>query len=301
MAVIMAAIPSSLGQISLCPEQIPNVSPCYCGSGYGSITCSDVPMEEVKAMFHRTSPPYDWNTLTLTPLLNESIIPADLMGDHRVSYNIQLNSPDDSSYKMRVHPDAFASSRTTAYFVSFYRGDFSQFDFQFLAGFDRLGQIDISECYNVHLAEWAAMPSLPGLEYFTIQRSTGLNEWSNFPTFSQGLLRLHLPGNVIEDEAIDRIVNWTVTESGNKLEWLDIHSNKLTRIPMHIPQFTKLRFLDLSRQAIYGSGMEVIHAESLVFRSSTFFGLVLDHCNISTIEPGAFAGIKEENGFLKLG
>ena len=117
----------------------------------------------------------------------------------------------------------------------------SRLDFQFLSGFDQISEIDFSWSSNVNKADWTSFPPLSSLDYFKMVGSRGLNEWTAFPKIAKGLTLLYMYSDNIQDEAMNRILNWAVKYSADTLEILLIHENDLTEIPRQIASFQRLR------------------------------------------------------------
>jgi len=104
-----------------------------------SITCDEVPMEEVKIAFSRISPPIDIDDFKLYIRQSSGeTIPADLLGQNRVTRALMINGPVDTKPLIRVDPNAFRSSINSLQSVSIIELDSRLLDFGFLVGFQNV-------------------------------------------------------------------------------------------------------------------------------------------------------------------
>ena len=263
-------------------------SPCECYSRY-YVSCENVTFAEIASVFRRTTP-VDLETFNLyhSPAHDNEMIPADLLNNHRITkyFNVDCLNKD---FSFRVDPQAFHSSKGTIEWINFDSCNMSRLDFQFLAGFDRLTDLNFYRLSNVGRANWASFPPLANLTKFRIAYSTGFNEWNNesinIPKMSSKLFYMYLYSNDIQDAAMDRWIDWAAQYAGNTLYQLEINENDLTQIPRQLPSLTNLRKLNLEKQK---RGIPLIPSGSLVGRMSMV--LVAKDNKIETIEQGAFQG-----------
>ena len=276
------------GQANECPNG-EDYSPCRCEFSGDStrITCATT-LEQVSNVFRRTiAADLDAISLELVSADANGTIPADLLSNHR-ALGIEIY------YKpIRVDPQAFRASKDFTEFIKLAEMVMDGFDFTFMTGFSRLVSTQIARPSNIISADWTSWPLLPSLESFSIfQSKGGLNDWTTFPRLSRGLNRLDLSYNEIQDEAMDRILNWTVQYSADTLQELWVTDNDLAKIPWQLPvrSFPKLETLGLGDQR---AGISFIPSGSfyhLADRLSVYY-LYSPHAKIGTIQDGAFQGI----------
>lgn len=258
-----------------------NLSHCSCT--YDTVFCGNVPLNLIAEVFKNKTHPIELLKLAIPP--TEDFIPKDLLFHPWVKeYRIQCINI--GRQRLKIHKDAFRSSKNfTCRFVIQYC-DISRLDFLFLKDFDQFYLLEIDRCVNVHLADWAGFPPLPIFQILTVRRSKGLAEWTQFPVSIHGMTRIELINNGIDDTTIDKILHWAINSSSSTgLISLEVPSNQLTRIPRHNLLFQNLVKLDLSHNAL-----TTLQSGSLNFRSPVRL-LYLSFCNIRVIEPGAFQGI----------
>ena len=283
---------------SASPIDCPNgqdYSPCECfppvSERLDQIECRNISLQDISGIFRRTTPAdFDHFSLSLSPAEPSEIIPADLLNNHRVG-GISINCPSNDVY-LRVDSKAFRSSIDTASSIYFSNCDMSRLDFQFLAGFFQIIDINFREMSNFGLANWASLPIFPSLNEIYIQRSTGLNEWMTLPPLAKGLNFLNLYGNDIQDEAMDRILNWTLQYSADTLQYLYLSENDMTRIPrQQFVQFQNLYMLQIQNQT---RGIPFIPSDSFYSAERQNFYFTAVNNGIEKIEQGAFQGINKQ-------
>ena len=220
------------------------------------------------------------------------IFPTDLLGNHRAG-SIDIACPallfsGEIGFSLQLHPQAFHSSKNTTQTLFINFCDINGFDFDFLAGFDQLTRISFLTVQKIDHANWTSFPStLSSLaELHISSSSTGLNDWTMFPQLSRGINILFLQSNDIQDDVINRILNWTLKYSANTLERLSLFNNDLETIPWQLSSFPSLQYINLKNQKI---GFEVIPRSSFRFTSPNYI-LEIDNNNIAIIEDGAFQG-----------
>ena len=158
------------------PQDCPNLSPCTCYKYIDNtiyVECDEAPMEEIKIVFSRISPPIeiDYLTLYIRPPPGDSI-PADLLGQSRVRGELEIIGQYDLPPLLRVDPNAFRSSSDSLQSISFSRLDSRLLDFGFLSGFRNLSELSISVVTNLYRS-LPTLPALPALTtlYFGIESS----------------------------------------------------------------------------------------------------------------------------------
>ena len=267
-------------------------SPCTCGiysfENKSFIKCQGTTLDQVASIFRRTtSADFDEFELSLPRDDQAAIfIPADLLNNHRVTDNIFIVLARND-YLLSVDPDAFRSSKNTIQSLSFQNVDMNGFDYQFLSGFNQLKSAELGYLRNVDKANWASFPSLPRLQSLDFYFSTGLNDWTTFPRLARGLSSLYLQVTDIQDEAMNRILNWAAQYSADTLEELWLTENDLTQIPrqLQVPLFSKINVLGVHYQK---RGISLIPNGS--FHGIFPYYLIASNNGIEKIEQGAFQG-----------
>ena len=274
-----------------CPNE-EDYRPCYCVNyvtGEFEIICDRVSLADVFNVFKRTTPANWYGAkITLSPIDLNQAIPADLLGKHRVTFEISIICQSGSiANSLIIDANAFRSSRNTAQWFYSRDCDLSQLDFDFLDGFHKINLIQLSDASNVHLANWTSMPPLHSLEYLNLFNARGLNEWTEFPNLVRGLKQLIVyDPSGIQDGPTDRILSWTLKSSLSTLETLGIEHSDLTSIPWQVPLFKKLKELRFNDQK---TGIASLLKGSLNF-SVPVYNLNARNSGIETIEAGTFQG-----------
>lgn len=273
---------SAVSQAS-CPNG-ENYAPCTCPAT-GVVACAGVSVSEIQAIFARTTPS-TLLELDLTIGAADLSLPANLIGSHQVSDEIFVRCNQAAPQAITINRDAFRSSNGVLQFEVYYC-DLKSLDWSFLTGFNQLNYLAIEYLSTINQGLWATLPALPALTTLEVyQCPAGVNEWTNFPTLSTGLVNFYLNADNLQDAAADRILGWIRTSSAATLQTLDISANKLTRIPPLVNSFTKLANLDVSRQQL--PGLQALTASSTSF-TAPVTTLMLDTSGIASI-TGAFQG-----------
>jgi len=274
-----------------CPNE-ENYSPCTCTRSNGGVhvTCYEIALAEVATVFERTTTAdlYQFD-LYLSPTDPTKTIPEDLLNNHRTAYIDIYCRPAGSP--LIVDSQAFRSSQNLMNEMYLRDCDMNQLNFDFLSGFDKVWHIGFQSMSNVGQANWASLPQLPSFISLYIDRSNGLNEWSAFPQLARGLTYLFFRENDIQDDAMNRILNWTIQYSANTLERISIEGNELTQIPKQLQaphSFPNLQYLYMGDQK---TGIPLITTGSLSCPSNySNYLLGANNNRITTIEAGAFQG-----------
>ena len=271
------------GQAS-CPNG-ENYSPCTCTSaseGY-TVTCSSVALTEIYNIFRRTTAADLYNLrITIASADANSVIPAALINNHRVSYNLAITCPTNGLLKLDTA--AFLSVNPTVFTAS--NCDLRQLSFEFMNGFNNLAAIQLLTDLNINSASWSTLPLLQDLVYLKINYGTGMNQWTNFPRLA-GLAWLDLSYNDIQDGPMSNILNWILGSSADTMQFIEIAYNSLTSIPSQIASFPNWEDLIINNQN--PASMRTITARSI--RTNADIGFVNIKSNgITTIQCGAFEG-----------
>jgi len=263
------------------------------------IICEEVPIEQIKNVFHRTAfPTLTSVDLTIQPYkLSETLIPENILGNKRVSsITIGYSSGHsvNSSLSLQVHPEAFQSTKTFTKSFTVTSIDCSLLDFTFLSGFDQLTDLSFWGVWKIQRC-LSSLPSLKSLTTLSFGDSNGLSELyrSDLPTLTNGLKSItfngeqyDFPDYALTTKSLDRVLDWLLISSSGTLESMTITKmTKLTQVPVQIPSFKALRKLWL-----YATNISTIKTGALAF-PGPLYSLYLANNNIQEIEPGAFQGI----------
>lgn len=262
-----------------------NYSPCTCS--YGQVVyCKGKSLVEVRDAFSRTRAA-NLTEVHLEPYWTDEVIPADLFGgtSRQIGYIELVCSRESQSLK--VDPDAFRSVRNGTTRLAIQGCDTSRMNFTFLTGFNRLTQLWIYQSSGLRLSLPTLPSHLPSLSELFIYGCKGLNDWTKFPDLTRGLTTLKLHNNGLQDEAMDRILDWALDFSAETLQKLHIDRNALTVIPHQLTWFSRLTHLDIRDQD--STGIPSILEGSLSFPYPVRY-LSMSEAKIATIEPGSFDG-----------
>lgn len=264
-------------------------TPCSCEvyntTGQKWVYCFGVTPTQVAEVFSRT-PTVDLEALNMFLSVSEVLeIPANLMGNSR-ALDLTLYGPSEG-YPLKIHPDAFRSTRnyTTLLEIEYY--DMSQLNMAFLTGFNQLGSMFFGNVFNLPQG-LSSLPPLPSLWRMYIGPGcTGLEDWlAPFPKLARGLEDLHLMGQRLDEAAIGRILYWLLESSTNTLSTLTLDGQQMAMVPTQISSFTKLSNLEM----IGNSAPFTLQSRSLTFTSDIRW-VEMSYSKIDYIEPGAFQGI----------
>ena len=225
------------------------------------------------------------NHIILELAENETKYPKDILSQHS-AIHIELHDAHRNSknISIEIHPEAFRYSRNVTNYFTFDAFEMRNFNWSFLAGFNQLTNISIHYSFNVQISN---LPSLPSLIELKIRWSTGLNNMTHFPFLSNGLFGLVIQYCGLNDQAVDRILNWIQNgPSNNTLICIYLSGNALSQIPRQLySAFTNLTSINLDRQKKPGFG--IISDLSFLTPIKT---LNLSFCHISDIKPHSFTG-----------
>ena len=278
-----------------CPSQR-DYSPCIC-SANSWIKCEKINLEEIRQTFEENGAgrnqafvKIDDVKLTMPP--TNIAIPANLLANHYVKYNIELKCLEGRDQRIAIDLDAFSASRNFTQILAIIYCDFLEFNFLFLSGFNRLQRLSFVSITNLNLALWKTLPLLPRLNNLELIESQGLAQLTDFPNINNGLKYLDLMGNEMGDVAIDRILDCILHSSADTLVSLNLERNALTQIPRQLSNFKMLRRINLSRNQLN----TIVLFGSLSFSNETgdlFQEKELDlaSCGITAIESNAFQGL----------
>ena len=262
-------------------------SPCTCSNGQ-IVYCKEKPLADVRIAFQRTSrTATNLTEVHLEPYWTDEVIPENLLGgsNRRIGYiELVCSRPNQA---LKVHPNAFRYIRNGTTRMAIQGCNTSRMDFAFLSGFNRLTQLWIYESSGLESSLATLPENLSSLSELYVYECKGLNEWTKFPDLVKGLTTLKLHNNGLNDEAMDRILDWALDTSGETLQKLHIDRNAITRVPHQITWFSRLDHLDMRDQ---DSGIPSIPSGFLSFSSPIRF-LSMASSKISNIAPGAFDGM----------
>ena len=282
-----------------------NYFPCSCDYEDGGyvVVCNRTLVEDVAGVFKRNNPA----TLKTFRFILSSFestsgapisLPANLLNEHQVHYDIFLYCSSFST-KILIGPETFGWSKnfTEKFYVGYPYAypsldgigcNFDGLDFHFLSGFNNLTSLSIYNSANLEKANWTTLPPLASLNTLSIYNSDGLNNWAIFPNTSQGLTNLYLQSSSIQNDPMDRILNWTLEHSTDTLKTLYIDNNHLTNIPRQIPNFKQLEYLNMDNQ--YPDDIATVPSGAFTFNAPVS-NINCRGNGIAKIEPGAFQGI----------
>ena len=249
-----------------------------------SLTCNQVPLANVSSIFKQVNAT-KWRqfNITFSKSDNNQTIPAELLGNHTAK-KIVLKCTGNS---LKVDSKAFLKTKNVTRVFSFDSCDLSQFNFDFLTGFDQLATLKFISVPNLHLINWAsALPNLRNLSGFVVRSSKDLNQWTKFPNLGNGLTRLVLNDNGMTDATMDRILSWASNTSAKTLNWLSLNENSLTKVSRQISTFTAIKKFSMDKQK---TGIPSISNDTFRF-SSPIANFSASRNNITTIQPGSFQG-----------
>ena len=250
------------------------------------IWCRLLPIHQVNEVFRLTTPT-DIEQIHLTLQLNSSppiiVVPKDIFANHRATKSIELRQFFyDARIILQIHPEAFRSSVNVTQQFTIGLSNMKMSNFSFLVGFNRLQELIIEDSGNVDMS---TLPTLPSLKRLTILKCTGLKGWTIFPILIKGLEYVDIQGNVLNDDEVDRILDWILNSPSQfTLNYLDLSRNSLTRIPHQLKSFYRLETIFIHQQ-LPPAGFPFLSNLSL---SRSVRHLKLSFCKIANIELGTF-------------
>lgn len=288
-SLLRGVIPPLWGKSGVaCSE---DYSPCTCEltSNGLEVTCLDVPVNDIRAVFFRTRA-LDFYSVTLraASVTGSVDLPFDLLSN-KVTQRLSLQCPPTASPPLTVTIDerTFEFTRRTTTFFEIKDCDLaSQVDFAFFNGFDVLDTLRFERMLNI--ASFATLPALDmrALKQLEIIDSTGLGGIV-FPDLTPARLeRLYLDGNGLVDADINGIlVSVGSSSSVNSLQTLTLSRNLLQKVP-RTGSLSQLSTLDLASNQI-----SFVSEFALNFPVSTGVKLVsLKDSAVTAIQDGAFVG-----------
>ena len=283
---MMATIVFVKGQVN-CPNE-DNYAPCTCSGGSTSlpiISCNGVPLETILDIFAQTDPVSVPIRLSITLSASETvaIVPANLLGN-KVASTITINCPLDT-FELTINSNAFSSSSGNATSIVVNKCNLVDSKLAFFTSFTELVSLTLTGITNLQSILPTLPYPLPSLSSLNFFNSRGWNEIDSLPqVLINGLTALDMGSSLIEDVAMNKILDWIVKSSNSSLKTIYIDQNKLTKVPQQISAFTVLENLHLENNEIAS-----ISATAFSFTAPIVF-LSLDNNLISEIPAGAFKG-----------
>lgn len=274
---------------SLSKEQCVREKDCH-WSQRGVVVCENATAAQIKEVFLLTSRT-TFHTVKLDILPWNSLrieIPEDILANKRVTnLNLVSETPDDT-FELKIHRNAFRSTKNFTKSIFFYGFDFSEVDLSFLRGFGQLRNFTLSNCFNIEIS-FTTLPPLPSLSILDLTEVQGFQEMETFPILANGLKYAAFVSReyeaILSDSQLSRILDWVLISSADSLERLTLERNfHVTKIPKQISSFKALNYLNLRECRIRS-----IKSGDLSF-SVPIKTLILFNSSISDIEPGAFQG-----------
>ena len=269
-------------------------SPCDCFQSELnglSISCNLVPMTEIRDLFNQT-PPIDISfSLDLFILPNETYIPANLLGESRLTNFLGLYGP---STNLSVDPSAFDSSRDSLKLLTLKNIDMGLFNFTFLTDFERLTGLEFEAVTQLD----KSLPTLPPLialsTLYFYSGNTGLNEaiLQNSSKLINGLDELVLYdydlGGNMDEENIGRILDWVLPMSSETLKKLQIEYANMAQLPKQLGSFKRLDSLEVNNNRVAMIVSKVFIDSTIYPETQSFYAFLSS--NIVRLDAGAFEG-----------
>ena len=246
------------------------------------VHCKDVHVERIRDAFYSNREIY-LKEIVLELPENESMIPKDIFASH-YSINIVLigNKMTPELFYLQIDSEAFQSSSQATQIFIIESFNALNFDWSFLATFRKLKTLSISYAANMNLSN---LPLLPKLIELNISYCIGLNDWTHFPLFFNGLELLVIQNCGLKDKEADQILNW-IGPSKDTLVCINFGHNALTRIPRQLLFFSRLNEIGINHQTYPGLGS----IANLSFLAPVN-RLNLSSSHVKDIQPGAFNGL----------
>lgn len=276
----------SVGAQSNCPKG-ENYAPCTCSSLRQDyiITCTEVPMRRVKAIFTNVTTTSFLRVL-LTPATTDAIIPIDVLSTKQVTSMISIICPN-INYRLNVNANALRNAGATVRAFEIRNCDLTGLDFAFLRGFSNVDSFYFDFTSNIQSSLISELPSLPKLTSLNVAYSYGLDNWTDFPVLSRGLTTVIFNNNYeLGDQGIANILNWLTNSSTSTLSTIWIRNNQITKIP----ELLNAASFPAVNDVMYDlNSIPVIKSGSVSF-SRPVQRLDINAARVETIEPGAFIG-----------
>jgi len=209
------------------------------------------------------------------------------------------------SLSLQIDGNAFRSTKSYTPNFKINIIDCTLLDLGFLSGFEKLTKLVFSNIRNIQHC-LPSLPPLPRLIELHFEHCSGMNEYYHFPALTNGLKKFRfanddrtkiLSNKNINDETVDRIMDWLLLSSANTLEEITTtYINQGTRVPHKIASFKVLRKLWL-----HDNNISSIKTGAFSFSVPVSL-LNIKGNAIKEIEPGAFQGkpynaIHSDKGF----
>ena len=242
-----------------------------------------------------TTPAYFWTIYIYPNSKSDSFfIPNDLFNQHTFSY-IYILEYQYPTYRipkplLKIHPQAFQSTRDITKGIIIRQSDLGNMSFSFLEGFKELEILSIWDCYNCRFLN---LPTLPKLSKLFIIDCKGMNEEIEFPlpkSNHYNIDTLCLPQNLLNDEAVGRILDWILSsQPHDTLRTLTLSENRMTRIPHQLKSFGNLEWIYLNHQ-MDNTGFGILSDQDFS-NTHHISEIYLKSSNITRIKAGFFNGI----------
>lgn len=147
-----------------------------------------------------------------------------------------------------------------------------------------LSSLEINNCPN--FTSFEGLPLLPALRSLVITKCPRFKQWDVFGTQLTRLNGISLSGSRLGDEAVSEMLGALIASPvAERLTYLNLRENALTRIPEQISRLPKLRDLNLAYNKISSIGKS-----SLKLASDQVATLYLFGNHLTSIGPNAFEG-----------
>lgn len=221
-------------------------------------------------------------------------LPSNILNNKNVQViDLACLSTSNATWKLTIHPEAFISSKSSAWKFSIASCDVSELDLGFLSNLPKLTEVKLGpEAMNVgiFLTKLGSV-ELPPLNKLTLERCEGFQILTqeiltpaNFTSLQQFTLTKALD---FRESLVPIILDWLISSSAeDTLENLNLDDNGLETISYDVANaFVRLRFFSYRNNRV-----SVLKQSSFLLARSNLFDIGLSYNNISVIEEGAFQG-----------
>lgn len=276
-------------------NRVPDYKPCR--NTDLEMICENIPNEEVKQVFNRIFFPKKLISVILilqSNTIGGGDIPENVFGNKQfLEISIMNSIYSWLDRKLNVDANAFQSTKSYTRKFKISIVDCTFLDLDFLSGFEKLANLMFSDIENIQHC-LPKIPPLPSLTTLWFERCSGMTEIQWFPTLSNGLKDIRFDTYysfvfksqyVLNDQIVDRIMDWLLLSSENTLEDITItNMDQVTQVPQKIRQFKVLRNVWLQNNKI-----SALKSGAFSFSVPVCI-LDVSGNGVKKIEPGAFQG-----------
>lgn len=258
---------------------------CSCSTdanGKNIVTCQYVSPEDIYEAFHdptvNATDIYGFTYLVRD--LDELSLPADLLGEHRITGLLSIRWwSSNAEVPLVVDIDAFNSSAESLHSLSIQGFNARRLDWEFMNGFANLSTLTIYDMSKMESFSSQQTLTSP-LGSITVRGCSGL---TGFPEMLPNVTRVDVSDNGLDDKAASTILRRLFVVN-NTLSELDMSNQPLTAIPEELKAFNALKFVNFK-------WTNVTYLPTASFVSPFYFqSLSLEQSNVTYVESGAFQG-----------